>query len=172
MEALGREWQRVERNTSAAPWRGALAGVAAALLLCPQLVWGGVKGAPEGTSGIRVGERAPLETAELREAHASGKAIILMFGNPWHCLHCERTWFNIKEVLPRYENDVALVMVAALRVKLWEPPDENVRLARRYGIIGEPWIFLIDRTGVVRKILIGFTERRKIEAELASLLGF
>ncbi|MBI4590878.1 MAG: thioredoxin family protein [Candidatus Rokubacteria bacterium] len=129
-----------------------------------------MKGTPEGKSRIRVGERAPLETSELREAHASGKAIILMFGNPWHCLYCERTWFNIKEVLPRYENDVAFVMVAAQRVKFWEPPDENVRLAKRYGVIGEPWVFLVDKAGVVRKIFVGFTERGKIEAELTNLL--
>lgn len=93
-----------------------------------------------------------------------------MFGNPWHCLYCERTCFNIKEVLPRYANDVAFVMVAAQRVKFWEPPDENVRLAKRYGVIGEPWVFLIDKEGVVRKILVGFTERGKIEAELTNLL--
>jgi len=154
----------------AALWRGALASLAIALLLCPQLLWAGVKGTPEGKARIRVGERAVLETEELREAHGAGKAILLMFGNPWHCLYCERTWFNIREVLPRYEKDLAFVMVAAQRVKFWEPPDENVRLAKRYGIIGEPWIFLIDKNGIVRHIFVGFTEKGKLEAALNTLL--
>jgi len=148
-----------------------LLGLVLALALLPQDLQAGVKGTPEGKAKIRVGERAPLETEELREAHAAGKAIILMFGNPWHCLYCERTWFNIREVLPRYEKDLAFVMVAAQRVKFWEPPDQNVRLAKRYGIIGEPWIFLIDKHGIVRNTFVGFTEKGKLEAALNTLLG-
>lgn len=140
------------------------------LALLPQALQAGVKGTPEGKSRIRVGEQAPLETAELREAHAGGKAIILMFGNPWHCLYCERVWLSIKEILPPYADDLAFVMVAAQRVKFWEPPDENVRLAKRYGIIGEPWVFLIDKNGIVRRIFIGFTEKGTIEAGLTDLL--
>lgn len=93
-----------------------------------------------------------------------------MFGNPWHCIHCEKVWFNIKELLPRFEKDLAFILVAPQRVKFWEPPDENVRLAKRYGIIGEPWVFLIDRDGVVRHIFVGFTEKRKIEVGLTNLL--
>jgi thioredoxin-related protein len=130
----------------------------------------GVKGTPEGKSKVGVGDRAPLESEALREAHGAGKAILLMFGNPWHCIHCEKVWFNIKEVLPRYEKDLAFVMMAAQRVKFWEPPDESVRLARQYGVVGEPWVFLIDKDGVVRRIFAGFTEKGKLEAELANLL--
>lgn len=147
-----------------------LLGLALILALLPQDLQAGVKGAPEGKSRIRVGERAALETEELREAHARGKAILLMFGNPWHCLYCERVWFNIKELLPRFEQDVAFILVAAQRVKFWEPPDANVQLAKRYGIIGEPWVFLIDRNGVVRHIFVGFTGRAVLEAELDNLV--
>ncbi|MBI4562005.1 MAG: thioredoxin family protein [Candidatus Rokubacteria bacterium] len=142
-----------------------------ALALLPQDLQAGVKGTPEGKPRVAVGDRAPLESEELREAHATGKAILLMFGNPWHCIYCEKVWLNIKELLPRFEKDIAFVLVAAQPVKFWEPPDENVRLARRYGIVGEPWVFLIDRSGVVRHIFVGFTERQRIEAELNKLPG-
>jgi thioredoxin-related protein len=141
-----------------------------ALPLLPQDLQAGVKGTPEGKPRVAVGDRAPLESEELREAQAAGKGILLMFGNPWHCIHCEKVWLNIKELLPRFEKDVAFVLVAARRVKFWEPPDENVRLARRYGIVGEPWVFLIDKSGIVRRIFIGFTEKGTIEAELTNLL--
>lgn len=137
----------------------------------PRDLEAGVKGTPEGKSKVGVGDKAPLESEELREAHAAGKAILLMFGNPWHCIHCEKVWFNIKDLLPRYEKDLAFVLVAAQRVKFWEPPDENVRLARRYGIVGEPWVFLIGKDGVVRRIFVGFTGRAKLEAELGNLFG-
>jgi len=147
-----------------------LVGLVPALAVLPQDLQAGVKGTPEGKPRIRVGERAPLESKELREAHAAGKAVLLMFGNPWHCIYCEKVWLNIRDLLPRFERDVTLVLVPAQRVKFWEPPDENVRLAKRYGIIGEPWLFLIDRNGVVRHIFVGFTERAKIEAELNDLV--
>ncbi len=145
-------------------------GLVLAFALLPAGIQAGVKGTPEGTPRIRVGERAALETEELRAAHASGRAILLMFGNPWHCIYCEKVWLNIKDLLPSFDKDIAFVLVSAQRVKFWEPPDENVRLARRYGIVGEPWVFLIDKTGIVRQIFVGFTGRGRIEVELDSLL--
>ncbi len=139
-------------------------------LLFPPELPAGVKGTPQGKPRISVGDPAPLETQGLREAHAEGKAILLMFGNPWHCIHCEKVWLNIKDLLPRFEKDLAFILVASQRVKFWEPPDENVRLARQYGVVGEPWVFLIDKDGVVRRIFAGFTEKGKIEAALTDLL--
>jgi thioredoxin-related protein len=145
-------------------------GLVLILALLPAGIQAGVKGTPAGDPRIRVGERAALETEELRAAHASGRAILLMFGNPWHCIHCEKVWLNIKDLLPSFDKDIAFVLVSAQRVKFWEPPDENVRLARRYGIVGEPWVFLIDKDGIVRQIIVGFAGRSKIEAELGNLL--
>lgn len=150
--------------------KGLVLGAMLSLAAIPQELAAGVKGMPEGTARVKVGDAAPLETEELKEIRATGKAIVLMFGNPWHCLYCERVWLNLKELLPKYEKDLTLVLVSAQRVKFWEPPDENVRLARRYGIVGEPWVFLIDKNGIVRHIFVGFTGLAKLEAELNNLL--
>jgi len=142
------------------------------ILLLPYPLLAGPKGLPEGEARVKVGDRAPLETEELMKAHAEGKSILLMFGNPWHCLYCERIWMTIKdELIPRYGEDLAFVLVTSQRVKFWEPLEEHVKLARRYGIIGEPWLFLIDREGRVRQIFIGFTKREKIDGALKKLFA-
>jgi len=135
----------------------------------PISLFAGVKGLPEGESRVKVGEKAPLETTELKKAHEEGKAILLMFGNPWHCIACEKMWF-VKEIMPKYEKEFAFIQLAAQRVKFWDPPEANVKLARRYGIQGEPWMFVIDKKGIVQHIFIGFTKVERIEEEMKKLL--
>ena len=151
--------------------RGFFIAAIMVFFLFPQNPLAGVKGTPKGKPRVKVGDVAPLETEELRRAHEEGKAILLMFGNPWHCIYCEKVWLNIKALLPNYEEGVTFILVSPLQVKWWKPSDEHIKLASRYGIIGEPWVFLIDREGIVRHIFIGFTEKGKIEAGLKKVLG-
>lgn len=140
------------------------------LLLLPLDLQAGIKGMPEGNPRVRVGDRSPLESEALRTAHEQGKAILLMFGNPWHCIYCEKVWFNIKDLMPGYENDLAFILVAPQKLKFWEPPNGDLELARHYGVVGEPWVFLIDKEGIVRHIFVGFTGKSKIETEIKKVL--
>lgn len=151
--------------------KGALLALMVALFLLPSEAVTAVRGLPEGKPRLGVGDRAYLEREELKTAHEEGKTILLMFGNPWHCIYCERTWFNIREILRRYEKEVAFVLVEAQPVKFWRPEEENLELARRYGVIGEPWVFLIDREGVVRHVFVGFRPKREIEAVLSQVVA-
>ena len=139
------------------------------LALC-NLNASGVKGTPQGKAGVAVGEKAPLITEELRKAHKDGKAILLMFGNTWHCQYCEKTWANIESLMPKYEKDVTAIQKATQRVKFWEPDEEAVNLARAYGIFGEPWLFVIDKEGIVKYIFIGFAGKDEIEEELKNAM--
>ena len=146
------------------------------LCLCITLVvtnisYGGIRGAPEGEPLVRVGDRAPLETDDLKKAHGDGKAILLMFGNPDHCRYCEKVWLNIMDIGFRYEQDVAVIGKRHRAAEFWGPELEDEVLGKRYGVIGEPWLFIIDREGIVKHIFMGFAGLTEIEAQLNKVLG-
>jgi len=130
----------------------------------------GIRGLPEGQAKVAIGEAAPLEADDLKRAHNDGKIILLMFGNPDHCIYCEKVWSNINDLLPRYEKDVAAFLKKHRASKFWGPPSEDVALGERYGVIGEPWLFIIDQKGVVRNIIMGPVGKDGIEAELKKLV--
>lgn len=137
----------------------------------PAAAYAGLRGLPEGKPRVEVGSQAPLDTEDLRKAHEEGKAILLMFGNPDHCIYCEKVWSNINDLRPQYEKEVAAVLKAHRASKFWGPEDEAVALGRRYGVVGEPWLFLIDQKGIIRHIFVGFTGKTQIEVELKKALG-
>ena len=144
------------------------------LCLCTSLVvtnmsYGGIRGAPEGKPLVRVGDRAPLEAEDLKKAHGDGKVILLMFGNPDHCRYCEKVWFNIMDIGSRYEQDVAVIGKRHRAAEFWGPESEDVALGKRYGVIGEPWLFIIDREGIVRHIFMGFAGLTEIETQLLAI---
>ena len=130
----------------------------------------GLKGLPEGKPRVEIGDTAPMEHPKLIKARETGKAIILMFGNPDHCIYCEKVWGNIRELIPKYENDIAAVLISHRGAKFWEPVEEDVLLGQKYGVIGEPWLFLIDKEGIVRQIFPGLTGIGQIEDGLKNLI--
>lgn len=131
----------------------------------------GLRGLPEGKSKVAVGDMAPLDTADLKAAHKEGKVILLMFGNPDHCIYCEKVWGNINAMMPEYVKDVAGILKRHRASKFWGPESEDAALGERYGAIGEPWLFIIDRKGVVRNIIMGPVAKEVIEAELKKLMA-
>lgn len=131
----------------------------------------GLRGLPEGKPRVEVGDKAPLDTADLKKAHEEGKVILLMFGNPDHCIYCEKVWGNINSLASKYEKDIAGILKVHRASKFWGPENEAMALGERYGVIGEPWLFVIDKKGVVRHIFMGFAGREQIEAEIKKVLG-
>ena len=129
-----------------------------------------MKGLPEGKPRVEIGDTAPMDHPKLIKARETGKAIVIMFGNPDHCIYCEKVWGNIRELIPKYENDIATVLVSHRGAKFWEPVEEDVFLGQKYGVIGEPWLFLIDKKGIVRQIFAGLTGLEQIEAGLKNLV--
>ncbi|MBI3353629.1 MAG: hypothetical protein HY034_01890 [Nitrospirae bacterium] len=130
----------------------------------------GLRGMPEGKSKVQVGDKAPLESADLKKANAEGKAIALMFGNPDHCIHCEKVWGNINALMPKYGSDIVPILKTHRASKFWGPEDEAVKLGELYGVIGEPWLFIIDREGIVRHIFMGFAGKTEIENEINKVI--
>ncbi|MBI5327055.1 MAG: thioredoxin family protein [Deltaproteobacteria bacterium] len=140
------------------------------LMLYPVISHAVLRGLPEGKSRIEVGDKAPLDTADLKKANEEGKVILLMFGNIDHCIYCEKMWGNIRDIMPQYNKDAAAILKTHRASKFWGPEDEAVKLGERYGVIGEPWLFIIDKKGIVRHIFMGFTGRTEIENEIKKAL--
>ena len=139
-------------------------------LVVTNLSYGVIRGAPEGEPLVRVGDRAPLEADDLKKAHGDGKVILLMFGNPDHCRYCEKVWFNIMDIGSRYEQDVTVIGKRHRAAEFWAAESEDVALGKRYGVIGEPWLFIIDSEGIVRYIFKGFAGLSEIETQLQSMI--
>ena len=145
------------------------------LCLCITLVvtnvsYGVIRGSPEGEPLVRVGDRAPLETEDIKKAHEDGKVILLMFGNPDHCRYCEKVWFNIMDIRSRYEQDVAVIGKRHRAAEFWAAESEDEALGKRYGVIGEPWLFIIDKEGIVRYVFRGFAGLPEIESQLLAVI--
>lgn len=131
----------------------------------------GLRGLPEGKSKVQVGDVAPLDTADLKKEHEEGKVILLMFGNVDHCIYCEKVWGNIRELLSQYSKDAAGILKTHRASKFWGPEDEAVALGEKYGVVGEPWLFIIDRKGVVSHIFLGLVGKTEIENEIKKVLS-
>jgi thioredoxin-related protein len=142
----------------------------ATAFLFPTLSQGAMYGLPDDKSlKIKVGDVAPLGQGAVKKAHDDGKGIILMFGDPGHCIFCEKTWEAVNIVAPKYSND-ATAFIKNYRLADFNPPAaEDVELAAKYGVVGEPWIFIIDKTGIVRTIFKGVTNSATLDAELSKL---
>lgn len=130
----------------------------------------GLRGLPEGRPNVQVGDKAPLESADLKKAHEEGKVILLMFGNVDHCIYCEKVWGNINALMPKYGSDIVPILKTHRASKFWAPEDEAVKLGEIYGVVGEPWLFIIDKKGIVRHIFRGFTGKTEIETEIKKVL--
>jgi thioredoxin-related protein len=140
------------------------------LLLASTVVYAALKGLPEGKSRVMIGDAAPMEHPSLQKARETGKAIILMFGNVDHCIYCEKTWGNVRELLPKYKNDVVAVLISHRPSKFQLAEDEDRILGEIYGLIGEPWLFFIDKKGIVRQIFPGLTGLEQIDTALKNLI--
>jgi thioredoxin-related protein len=139
-------------------------------ILFPLASYALMRGVPDDSIlRVHVGDPAPLSSPELKKAHDAGKAIILMFGNVDHCLYCERTWNNIINVVPKYSNGAEAIIKDYRPEELTAPDPKDVALAGEYGLIGEPWVFVIDEKGIIRHIFPGFTGATELNDEILKL---
>ncbi len=107
------------------------------------------------TSRVRVGDKAPL-AGEIEKAHKAGKAIVLLLlSNPMQCRRCDEVDAIIREGVSRYPG--AAYVAKGGQDMLGAADAETVMLKRLFGFVtmGEPWTFVIDREGVLKRIFIG-----------------
>jgi hypothetical protein len=120
---------------------------------------------------VSVGDNAPLTTPALQKAHADGKAIVLMFGSPNNDIASEKTWMSINQIAPKFARDAAAFTIDYRGEDFGRPSAEAAELARQYGVIGAPWVFVIDKTGVVTHVYIGKAGTKELDAELSRITG-
>jgi hypothetical protein len=93
---------------------------------------------------------------------AQHKPFLVVFGTPQHCTMCVDQLTRVAVLEEKFGERFAFVHVDGYK-------DNAVWV--EWGIKGEPWTFLIDAKGVVRKVFPGQTEISLIEGEIETLLG-
>jgi hypothetical protein len=89
------------------------------------------------------------------------KPFLVVFGTPQHCSMCVDQLTRVAVLEEKHGARFAFVHVDGYK-------DNAVWV--EWGVKGEPWTFLVDSKGVVRKIYPGQTEISLIEEEIESLL--
>jgi hypothetical protein len=126
------------------------------LVVSPSISHALLKGLPDDKGlKVHVGDPAILEMPVLKKAHDDGKDIILMLGNIDHCVYCEKTWRNIKEAVTPYRPGVLAVLRSHRGSKFSPPEEEAKKLGESYGVEGEPWVFVINKKGIITNIFMG-----------------
>jgi len=71
----------------------------------------------------------------LDEALKANKPIVLEFATPGHCTVCDKQLQMIKAILQKYQADVLFLHMDQY---------QNPEAFKAYGVIGDPWTFVID----------------------------
>ena len=123
------------------------------------------------TSRVSVGEKVVL-TETLKKANEEGKIIVLvLLPGPMGCRRCDSLISLLEKETSRYKDDAVFIMAGGQ--DMLGADKETLELKRRYGFVtmGEAWTFIIDREGVLRKILIGFFTGEELEGILDNIIG-
>ena len=77
----------------------------------------------------------------LDEALQLGKTIVLEFATPGHCTVCDKQLQMLKALLVKYEGDVIFLHMDQY---------QNPQAFKAFGVIGDPWTYIIDASQTVR----------------------
>ena len=98
------------------------------------------------------------QISDLLKQH---KPFLVVFGTPQHCTMCVDQIARIAVMQEKYGENFAFVHVDGYRdTSIWV----------EWGVTGEPWTFLVDEKGKVRKIFPGQTEITLLEHEVKQML--
>ena len=123
---------------------------------------------------------AQENTAELR-----GRVVVMEFWASW-CVACRLTVPTLNAWKDRYgaqgltvlgvtTDTPALAMEASVELGIDYPvlSDDDAETSRAYRAMALPTLFIIDRQGIVRDVMVGYSSARLAEAEatLRRLVG-
>jgi len=77
----------------------------------------------------------------LDEALTTNKPIILEFATPGHCTVCDKQLQVLKGLLAKYEGEVLFLHMDQY---------QNPEAFKAFGVIGDPWTYIIDSSQNVR----------------------
>ncbi len=133
-----------------------------------------IRGIARGESKIQVGDKAPLVTSELEDASKQGKVIALQLGYSSHCPWCDRMERYIREIMKEtnnFDNRAVFIQTQIEHAKLIPPPEDGVKLKEAFGVEGQPWLFIIDKKGIVRFVYKIYVSSDVFKKNIEELLG-
>lgn len=77
----------------------------------------------------------------LDDALKSKKPIVLEFATPGHCTVCDKQLQMLKAILEKYEDKVLFLHMDQY---------QNPEAFKAFGVVGDPWTYIIDGSQVVR----------------------
>ncbi|MBI5048022.1 MAG: hypothetical protein HZB54_03590 [Deltaproteobacteria bacterium] len=123
------------------------------------------------TQKVKVGENAPL-TEMLKKINQEKKVIVLtLLPNPMGCRRCDSLVNLLEKETEKYKDNSSFIMAGGQ--DMLGADQETLELKRLYGFVtmGDAWTFIIDREGVLRKILIGLFTGEELEGILDNIIG-
>jgi len=106
--------------------------------------------------------RVRLYRWRIADLLAQRQPFIVVFGTPQHCTSCVDQLSRVALVEEKYGEQFAFVHVDGYK-------DNAVWV--EWGIKGEPWTFVVDGQGRVRKVFPGQTETALLEEQVRALLA-
>lgn len=105
--------------------------------------------------------KVPLYRWRIADLIEQGRPFLVVFGTPQHCTMCVDQIVRIAVMEEKFGDRFAFVHVDGYK-------DNSVWV--EWGVTGEPWTFLVDATGTVRKIFPGQIDLPVLEMEVQRLL--
>jgi hypothetical protein len=111
-----------------------------------------------------------LHQTRIADAIAQGKPQVIVFATPRYCTSrvCGPVVDIVRTLIPTYGDRVAFI-----HEEIWETGglQKFSSTVEEWNLRSEPWIFVVDGTGMVRARFEGVTTRRELEAALRRVLA-
>ncbi len=105
--------------------------------------------------------KVPLYSQRISDLLKAGQPFLVVFGTPQHCTMCVDQIVRIAVMEEKYGDKFAFIHVDGYK-------DTDVWI--EWGVTGEPWTFMVDKKGIVRKIFPGQTEIALLEHTVKEFL--
>ena len=105
--------------------------------------------------------RVDLYRWEIADLLDAGRPFLVVFGTPQHCTMCVDQIVRVQIMQEKHGDRFAFIHVDGYK-------DNPVWV--EWGVTGEPWTFMVDAHGKVRKVFPGQTEIGLLEDEMHRLL--
>lgn len=106
--------------------------------------------------------KVPLYRWRIADLLQQGKPFLVVFGTPQHCTMCVDQIVRVAVMEEKYGDRFAFIHVDGYK-------DNAVWV--EWGVKGEPWTYIVDGKGIVRKLFPGQTELALLEQEVLHLLN-
>jgi peroxiredoxin len=140
--------------------------------------------------GPQLGDKAPsfevetLEGETFRFASPSEKIHVIYFWAAW-CSYCEDDFQLVDKLYNKWKKEIDGPCFLAINagqpegrirkfVERLKPSfpiyvDRDIKVAHRYGVAGLPTYFITDRQGIIRHIILGWTDEKTLLDEIGKI---